>query len=185
MEEWQDWQKVYRYGTMVVWPPDDVRAVVNRLREEYDPLSQAICEAHITLTQPLLRPLADQEWVEVAQIAASFDPFELTYGPLNSFLPYPCIWYEVHPRERVLEMRRALHETGFFNLTLPHTQGFIPHMTITEGQSGPPVDQALLESLRGQVKSGSFWCEDVAYIVPDRTFHFEVARKLALRLGAG
>jgi 2'-5' RNA ligase len=180
VEDWQDWQKVYRFGTMVIWPPDDVREVVNRLREAHDPVSQSICEAHITLTQPLLQPLSDREWAEVTRIVGSFAPFEITYGPLNSFLPYPCIWYEIRPMEKVLEIRRALHETGFFNLALPHTEGFIPHMTITEGQSGPSVNEALLESLQSRVQSGSFWCSDVAYIVPDRTFHFEVARRLPL-----
>lgn len=185
MDEWKDWQKAYRFGTMVIWPPDEVRAVVNGLRQEYDPASQAICEAHITLTQPLLRALTCQEWAEIARIAASFDLFEITYGPLSSFLPYPCIWYEVHPREKVLEVREALHRTGFFDLDRPYTANFIPHMTITEGQtpSGPPVDEALLESLRGRIESGSFRCKDVATIAPDETFHFEVVNRV--RLGGG
>jgi hypothetical protein len=92
MEGWEDWQKAYRFGTLVIWPPDEVRELVNRHRERYDPVSQAICETHITLTEPLRRPLADEEWGLVAQVDGSSDAFQINYGPLSAFLPYPCIW---------------------------------------------------------------------------------------------
>jgi 2'-5' RNA ligase len=181
VEEWEEWQKAYEFGSLVIWPPDSVREIVNRQRQEYDPVSQATCEAHITLTQPLLRPLKDREWDQIMRIVSSFDAFQIDYGPVNSFLPYPAIWYEIHPKEKVLEMREALHQTGFFNLALPHTEGFIPHMTITEGESGPAVDEALLEHIRARVESGCFRCDDVAYVVPNETFCCEVMRRLPLR----
>ena len=42
---WGDCRDGFRHGTLVIWPPDDVRAVVNALRECHDPASAAICEA--------------------------------------------------------------------------------------------------------------------------------------------
>jgi 2'-5' RNA ligase len=185
VEGWADWQKPYAQGTFVLWPPDGVREVVNALRQRYDPVSQAICETHITLTQPLLREPGADVWAELRRVAAGHAQFEITYGPLRSFLPYPCIWYEIQPAAQVLALRAALHRTGLFNLDRPYTEGFIPHMTITAGQSGPEVSEALLEALKGQVTGGTFPVSEIAYIVPDAGFHFAVRKRLPLGGASG
>jgi len=153
MEEWPEWQRVYKYGTLVIWPPDRVGEVVNRLRHQYDPVSQSFCGAHITLTQPFLRQPSSNEWVELCEVVSSFESFEIQYGPINTFLPYPCIWFEIHPSELVLVIRQALHATGMFNLDLPHTEDFIPHMTVTEGQSDIDVTEELYTKLRDEIIS--------------------------------
>jgi len=180
MDSRQDWQKPYQFGMIVIWPPDEVRVVVNKQREENDPLSQSYCEAHISVTQPLLKELSENEWDQVLSVVESFESFQINFGPLNSFLPYPCIWYEIKPRERILELRQALHLTGFFNLTLPHTEGFIPHMTVTEGLSGSAVDENLLIQLQKESRQGSFFCQKLAYIVPDHHFCFKEIETLPL-----
>ena len=180
MEHWEEWQKVYQHGTIVILPPDGVREIVNHQRDKYDPVSAAICDAHITLTQPLLNPLSDTEWGNIQDILIRFPAFEIQYGPIKSFLPYPCIWYEIQPEDKVLDQRRALHQTGYFNLSLKHTDDFIPHMTITEGLSGPPVDEELLTELQEQSSQGSFICHDVAFIVPEESFCFGVVKRISL-----
>ena len=180
MDHWEEWQKVYQYGTLVIWPPDTVRDVVSRQREEFDPKSASICQAHITLTQPLLQPLDSSKSNELSRIASTFHPFEVRYGPLKSFLPYPCIWYNIHPVNEILEIREALHRTGFFDLSLPHTEGFIPHMTITEGLSGPEVNERLLEDLQARSRPGKFIFSEITLIKPDEEFSFNAQRKYAL-----
>lgn len=180
MKSWQDWQKPYQFGTIVIWPQDEVRVFVNKQRETYDPLSHSYCEAHISVTQPLLKELSGNEWDQVLSVLEGCESFLIDFGLLSSFLPYPCIWYEIEPRERVLELRHALHQTGFFNLDLPHTEGFIPHMTIAEGYSGPTVDNNLLKQLQNESRQGSFLCKELAYIVPDEEFHFTVAKTFSL-----
>nr|CAP47454.1 putative integron gene cassette protein [uncultured bacterium] len=181
MDRWEDWQKPYQFGTIVIWPPDEIREIVNTQRNVYDPVSQSYCEAHITFTQPLTKSLSDDEWEQILKLLKNYDCFELEYGPLNSFLPYPCIWYEIEPKVRVLDIRNALHQTGFFNLNLSHTKDFIPHMTITEGLSGPAVDEGLLELLQGESRSGSFLCTEIAYIFPNDQFCFNVMKTLPLK----
>lgn len=184
MDAWEDWQKPYRFGTIVIWPPDHVREVVNDQRQAYDPVSQSICDAHITVTQPLLKKLTEEQWGQIRGLLQTFDDFKLEYGPLNSFLPYPCIWYEVQPTEKILELRHALHKTGCFNLSLSHTHDFIPHMTITEGLSGPVVHKGLLEQLQAESRSDSFQVSQLAYIVPDADFWFSVKQVLPLGKGS-
>ncbi len=180
MGEWLDWQKPYVHGTFVIWPPDPVRATVNQLRQSYDPVSQAICEAHITLTQPFLNTPTEGEWETLAGITSGLAPVEIAYGPLNAFFPNPVIYYEIQPVERLLEMRHLMHATGLFNLKLPYTKGFVPHMTVTESMSGMTADQELLEALSRRVVAGTFTFAHLSYIVPDASFKFHVARQLAL-----
>ncbi len=183
MKSWEEWQKPYQYGLIVIRPPDEIRDLVNKQREKYDPLSQSYCEAHITITQPLLKKLSDPDWDQIINLLGSYDAFEIKYGPIKSFLPYPCIWYEIEPRQQILDLRQALHQTGFFDLSLPFSEGFIPHLTITEGLSGPEVDQGLLNRLQGESSQGSFICQELTYIVPDQKFYFQVRNTLPL--GAG
>ncbi len=180
MDHWEEWQKVYQHGTIVILPPDEIRNVVNGQRETYDPVTASFCEAHITLTQPLLNPLSDTEWGNIQDMLRRFPAFEIQYGPIKSFLPYPCIWYEIQPADKILALRNALHQTGYFNLSLKHTDDFIPHMSITEGLSGPPVDEELLTILQEQSSQGSFICQDAVHIVPDESFCFGVVKRLPL-----
>jgi 2'-5' RNA ligase len=183
MAAWEEWQRPYRFGTIVIRPPDEVRETVNSQRAEYDPVSQAYCQAHISVTQPLSRPLDGEEWRQVSELLLAHEPFEIRFGPVNSFLPYPCIWYEIHPAEKILAIRSDLHQTGFFNLAMKHPKDFIPHMTVTEGLSGPAVDQGLLERIGTESSKGSFLCEELAYIVPNEAFRFEVASTFPLSSG--
>ena len=76
MDHWEEWQKVYQHGMMVIWPPDEIRKDVNAQRKAYDPVSASFCGAHITLTQPLLNPLSDMEWGNIQEILRRFPPSE-------------------------------------------------------------------------------------------------------------
>ena len=180
MRRWEDWQKPYEFGTFVIWPPVHVRKIINSQREMYDPVSQRYCETHITVTQPLSWTLDERGWDYLQTRLAGFGPFQIEYGPLSSFLPYPCIWYEIVPRDRILAIRKVLHQTGYFNLEMEYPENFIPHMTITEGLSGPTVDKSVLRKLQEESGMGSFLCEDVAFIVPDEEFQFHVKRRIPL-----
>ena len=178
---WKEWQREYVHGTFVIWPPDGERARVNELRGRYDPVSQRVCDAHVTVTQPLRRAPSVDDWRRLAAVVAAVPAFRVDYGPLGTFLPYPCIWFAVQPVERVLSLRTTLHATGLFDLGSPHPERFLPHMTITEGMSGPPVDHALFEQLQATIEGGSFECTSLAHIVPDDDFRFAVAGRLPLR----
>lgn len=180
MEEWAEWQLDYLHGLFVIWPPDEVRQAVNRLRQQYDPVSQTTIEAHITLTQPFLIPPGDEEWARLAQIVAGFAPFEISYGPVETFFPSPVIYLAIQPRAKVLALRGALHETGLFDLTLPYTEGFVPHMTIAEGRSDKAVDELMLAEVQSQAPQGAFLLSEIVCMTPDERFHFEISHRLNL-----
>jgi 2'-5' RNA ligase len=175
-----DWREAYRHGMFVIWPPDDVRAAVNVLRQRYDPRSAAICEAHITLTQPLLTTLDAGDWRRIAETVAAQPTFDIEFGPVNTFLPYPCVYLEIRPGCAVLELRAALHALGHFDLSLPHTDDFVPHMTIADASLAPDDIAALALELQDGAPRGQFPCTEVAYVAPDARFRFEVARRFSL-----
>jgi 2'-5' RNA ligase len=178
---WENWQLPYEHGMLNIWPPDSVREYINGFRTQHDPVSQRISEAHITLTQPFLRPPTQDMWKVISDIAAQHDAFELQYGPVRSFLPAPVIWLDVQPSASILSLRNALHNTGFFNLTLPHTENFTAHMTLTEGLSGSHVDGELLNKLSAEVSSGRFNCSEISYVRPSTEFQFSVHKVCRLR----
>jgi len=181
MDGWLEWQKKFRYGTLVLWPPDAVRQQVNALRQRYDPESQRICETHITLTQPLVRVPSEADWRSLQSMVGACSPFTIQYGPLDTFLPYPCIYFRIEPAETVLALRAALHATGLCNLTLPHTEGFVPHMSLNDGRPDEQATRDIYRDLReNPPANGALHCSDVAYIVPDEAFAFSIARRLPM-----
>lgn len=173
-------QRVYACGTLVIWPPDEVREVVNFWRSRFDPQSQAICEAHITLTQPFLWEPDEHEFDLIKHVVASHRSFRIEYGPLNSFLPYPCVYLEVRPSEPILRLRDDLHHLGMFDLTQPHTEGFVPHLSITDGYPDAEQSRLILAALERDAPRGTFICARASYIRPDDDYHFKIERQFSL-----
>jgi hypothetical protein len=90
------------------------------------------------------------------------------------------IYLPVVPRQVVDELRANLLATGLFRLDLPHTNDFVPHLTLSEfgtaRTAAPGADVLRPEAM-------SFLVEAIAWAVPDEAFHFTVRR--AFRLGSG
>src|SRR5215469_7210485 len=87
--DWLEWQKEYRFGALYIFPPTGIIEPVDELRGKYDPTSAGAAQAHLSLSEPLLGPLTDAQLAELRQTLASIEPFEVHYGPLRSFPPYP------------------------------------------------------------------------------------------------
>jgi len=51
---------------------------------------------------------------------------------------------------------------------------------ITEGLSGPTVDEKLFNQLQEESCQGTFLCQQLTYIVPDEKFYFQVGKILPL-----
>lgn len=171
-ENWTVWGEQYRAGLFIIQPPPEVCSPVNILREQYDPVSRSRIGAHITITQPLMGDLIENQWDRLDKTTAGFEPVTIHSERLKKFLPNPCIWHDIQPADYLLAIRKALHQTGFFNLAGGYIEDFIPHMTITEGESGPEVTLDSLNELQQECQSGSFSCQEPVLAVPDRDFQF-------------
>lgn len=180
MSRWEDWRKQYRFGVILIYPPDPPSGEVNRLRELHDPRSQAACKAHISLTVPLPRPVTEIQMDELKAIASGIEPFTVRYGPLSNYLPAaPGVVLAIEPFDRFSSLVSSLESAGVFLDAPPRAWPFSPHLTIAEFVS---VERTLemMEELKGLVPEGDFLCDNISYAVPDENFHFTERVRLDL-----
>lgn len=181
IEQWEAWQQAYRFGVLLIFPLQPLLAQVNALRSQYDPRSQAICDAHISLTGPLPEPINAAQWSELAAIAAELPAFSIRYGSLMNYLPHPGVCLAIEPQERVDHLRIALERAAIFAGAPPRQYPFSAHMTLAEFISAEQTE-SLMDELAPVAPKGIFTCTNVAYAVPDETFHFTERKRLALFL---
>ncbi len=180
VDHWEPWQAQFLYGVLLIFPPASVKTKVNELRSKYDPRSQEYCDAHISLTVPLPRPISDTEWKELEHILRGVQAFEIRYGPLRDNLPKAGVFLAIEPFDRLDFVRAALEESSAFDGARSREWGFAPHMTIAEFVTAGRTAE-LMTKLADVVPNGTFRCNRVSYAVPDGSFHF--AERKALLLG--
>jgi len=179
-EQWHTWMKDFRFGTLVFIPSGDCRATVDRLRNEYDPDSAKTSMAHVTLTQPLTKAPTDDDVRRLETVIGGFRSFDISVGPAATSPNKRLVWFDVAPKESVLALREALHETGLFRTDLPLTKGFIPHMTISELRRDPEEVTSTNKTLNSNYKPWSLEFGSVAWIIPDEDFVFREFREFEL-----
>jgi len=65
---------------------------------------------------------------------------------------------------------------------LPFTEGFIPHVTISEFGCGSTEEaEGLAKTLNKGKNKGTFLCKKISYVKPDEEFNFETKRTLKLK----
>ena len=179
IDHWVEWQQAYRFGVLLIFPPEPVITQVNVLRAMYDPQSQATCDAHISLSVPLSQPMSAAHWSELETVAADMSPFAIQYGPLRHYLPHPGICLTIEPQETLDKLRLALESASVFANAPPRAYPFSAHMTIAEFIS---VERTLtlMDELAGVTPAGNMCCTGVSYAVPDAQFHFSERGRLEL-----
>jgi 2'-5' RNA ligase len=177
ISHWQEWQQEYQFGVLLIFPPNPPLAQVNTLRAIYDPRSQAACDAHISLTVPLPRPMSAAHWSELESLVADIAPFPIRYGPLRHYLPYPGVCLAIEPQNLLDNLRRKLESASVFTGASTRSHPFSAHMTLAEFISVEQT-QALMQELAGVAPTGTFTCSGVSYAVPDTHFHFTERKRL-------
>jgi 2'-5' RNA ligase len=178
---WEEWQREYRYGALYIFPPAGVIEPLDALRRAYDPQSAAYCQAHISLSEPLLGPLSEAQLQELQTALRAMAAFDVRYGPLRSSPPYPGVVYAIQPEDRFRQLRSIVHSTSLFTGISPKRQVVAPHMTVAEFITWERT-QDLLEELQGRVPEGAFRCASIEYAVPNDHFYFE--RILTIPVGS-
>jgi 2'-5' RNA ligase len=179
---WQVWQQQYRYGVIVVLPPDPPLSEVNQLRAKYDPHGYAICSAHISLTIQMANAVNDADWMELQNIAAGIKQFTVKYGPVFNVLPAaPGVMLKIEPKEIFQKVLAVIESAAVFKGAPPRPFPFYPHMTIAEYIDAAQT-KILTEQLEDAAPQGTFRCTHLSYIVPDASFHFMERARLMLKV---
>lgn len=178
--KWEDWQRDYRLGIILILPPPEVSEEVNRLRSRYDPRSATICPAHISLTDPLCREMCPALAREIRGVLSDVDPFRLQYDRLYASTRHAGVAYRITPREPIERLKDVLHSTSGFAGEAHRRRHIAPHMTIAEFIS---IEESLrlCERLQDTAPTGTFLCDRLEYLVPDESFRFR--RRMTFSLG--
>lgn len=180
-DHWDEWMLEYRYGAFYIFPPDGIIEPIDALRNRHDPKSASYCQAHISLSEPLSEPLNESSLDELRFALRQLQSFDVRYGPLRSFPPYPGVVYSIQPEDRFAELRSVVHATSIFDGASLRRKDIAPHMTIAEFITVERTG-GLLRELQGRVPVGSFRCDSIEYAVPSQDFYFE--RVLRIPIGS-
>jgi len=180
VKNWEKWQFEYRHGAFFIFPPNGVIEFVDELRRRFDPKSAGYCQAHISLSEPLNGPLSDEQLAELKDALSRVQPFEIRYGPLRSFPPYPGVCCAIAPEKELFVLRETIHSTSMFAGHPLTRKDRAPHMTIAEFITAERT-AGLLKELQGKVPEGMFQCGSIEYAVPNDEFYFE--RVLTIPIG--
>jgi hypothetical protein len=172
MSRWEPWQRDYRFGVILVMPPQDVASRIDALRQAYDPQSQAICSAHISVSDPLRRQLDDDDRERIQGLLRAVEPFEVHYGKPTASTERPGVTCPVAPQERFDELKRVIHHAPVFEGAVYGRREIPAHMTIAESVT---IEESLkiAADLANAALRGSFWCDRLEFMVPDLTFRFQ------------
>jgi 2'-5' RNA ligase len=174
---WLTWQQDYRYGALVIEPPRELATVLDPIRQRLDPESAAAFGAHITLTPPLAAAPNSADEERVASVIRGVASMRLQLDRPAQFSGSSVVFLPVVGVQAFHKLRSVLLATGLFRLDLPHTDDFVPHLTLSEFGTTPA---AALKADVPPPGAMSFLVEAVAWIVPDEAFHFTVRRTFPL-----
>ncbi len=170
--QWEDWQRDYRLGLILILPPPEIARRIDPLRARYDPRAFAICRTHISLTDPLSREMTRELRDEISNVLSAFGPFRLHIDKPQASTEYAGVFYPIRPQDSIDALKRALHSSSAFGDRMHERRNIPAHMTIAEFLS---IEDSLTlcERLRGTAPSGSFVCDRLSYVVPDERFCFQ------------
>jgi 2'-5' RNA ligase len=177
---WKPWQQEYRFGVILIVPPEPVLSRVNALRDRYAWSQSGECDAHISLSVPVPRALNRADWRELEAIAGGVEPFEIRYGPLMNYLPkHPGVCLAIEPQAVLDALRIAVEAASCFAGAQPRRYPFSAHMTIAELITVEQTHE-IMEALKDEAPQGTFLCDNLRYLVPDSGFRFVDRGRLAV-----
>jgi 2'-5' RNA ligase len=174
---WPTWQRAYRYGALVIEPPQELASILDPIRERLDPVSAGRFGAHITVTPPFAAAPSSADEERVRTAVRGVPSMKLGLDRPTQFSGSSVVYLPVVPSQGVDELRTALLATGLFRLDQPHTTDFVPHLTLSEFGTAP--EEAVVADVP-QPDAMAFLLESVAWVVPDEAFHFTVRRAFHL-----
>src|SRR5512139_2903247 len=107
--KWEEWQRDYLFGLILIMPPEEVSQQIDPLREKYDPYAFAICPTHISLSDPLLREMTPEHEKEIEELLHKIEPFVLNYDKPYASPEYAGVTYPITPQLPIDDLKDALH----------------------------------------------------------------------------
>ena len=116
--KWEDWQRDYRLGLILIMLPEEVSRQIDPLRAKYDPRSYAICPTHISVSDPLRCEMTPELKEEIRHILSSIKPFRLHFDKPHASSEHAGVAYPISPQEPIDDLKQALHTVAAFAATV-------------------------------------------------------------------
>ncbi len=82
MDGWKQRQVEFKYGVILIFPPEPHRAKITVLMNQYRWTQGCDCDAHISLTVPIPRPMLQNHLDEIVEKLSVISAFRIDYGPI-------------------------------------------------------------------------------------------------------
>ena len=170
--KWEKWQIEYRFGLILIIPPEEVLNQIEPLRKKYDSRSFVSCPAHVSVSDPLCHEMTPELFSEIQDNLRTVNPFILYFDKPSAAKEHPGVAYPVRPQEPIDELKRILHSSSAFNSEAFYRRNIPAHMTIAEFIS---IEDSLklCDEIMDSAPGGSFLCDRLELVVPDENFHFK------------
>lgn len=178
-DDWEDWQLDYRLGLVLILPPPEISCLIDPLRAHYDPKAHRICPTHISISDPLQLELTPVLDAEISAILAGIQPFRLHFDKPAASDLHPGVAYPIRPQEPIDDLKGKLHQADIFAGKIYRRRSIPAHMTIAEFVTIQESWRILAE-IEDRAPSGSFLCDQLALIIPDRDFQFKQVKSYFL-----
>ncbi len=176
-----EWQREYRYGIWLIYPPEPHLSAITALRERYAWAQSCECDAHISLSVPLPRPINASDVAELQAALRTVPPFTVTYGPLVRRPAHRGVVLEISPQDTLRALLETVEATSAFERAAPRPYPYWAHMTIAEMVTWEQT-YAIIEELKDLPLQGDFELTYLSYAVPDERFCF--TERARARLGS-
>jgi len=178
----QDWQKEYRYGIILVYPPEPHLSKNTKLRDYYAWAQYSECDAHISLSVQVGRPVTQSDIDELQKKLSQAAPFRIQYGPVVDKPEHPGVALEIKQQQELKALLEIVEVSPIFEHSPVRKFPYWAHMTIAEKVSWEQTYQ-IIEEVKDLPLSGEFELAYLSYAVPDDDFKF--TERLRIYLGQG
>ena len=177
--KWEDWQKDYRLGLILIMPPPEVARQIDPLRTLYDPKAVRAEVVERRRPDPLRLEMTPELDDEITDILSKVDPFTLYYDKPMASRDHAGVAYPITPQEPIDELKRKLHRATIFGGKVYRRRDIAAHMTIAELVT---IEESwrIWEEIKDIAPSGSFLCAQLEFIVPDINMQFQRIKTYAL-----
>ena len=169
MEWWAEWMKEYRYGMIMIYPPEPINTQVNELRSKYRRTQYSNTWAHISLSVPIPQKATQDDINEIIVLLSKEKSFNITYGPIVENPPVPWVVLAISPQEKLEELIKKVESTKLFSNAIERKYPFKAHITIAENITMEQTHQ-ITEELKDLPLSWSFQLWHLSFAVPEEDF---------------
>lgn len=176
----KNWQKEYKYGIFLIFPPEPHLSAITALRNKYAWAQASQCNAHISLSVQVPQAVTQAHLNELQNKLNHVDPINIKYGPVVEKPQHRGVVLEISPQDQLKSLLQIVESASVFSGGLKREYDYWAHMTIAEMLSWDQTYEIISE-LKDLPLSGEFKLEYVSYAVPDEKFEFTERARIYLR----